>query len=49
MLSHHLTVTLTQYMHSPGFLLSQKNTVLSENMVGAHTHFWQQLSSGRKA
>ena len=23
-LSHHLTVTLTQYTHSPGFLLSQK-------------------------
>lgn len=46
--SPYLTVTLTQYMHSPGLLLSQKNTVLTENMVGPHTHF-SSASSGREA
>lgn len=39
MLSHHLTVTLTQYMHSPGFLLSQKNTLLPENRDGGPHSF----------
>ena len=49
MLSHHLTVTLTQYTHSPGFLVSQKNTLLSENRDGGPHSFLATVSSWERS